>query len=83
MKSGYQCIAGAKMEIRDARQCERSWAGFRRELTGATAVFSLPVMKPCIAENITFLCDIITANDQRDKYERDDIYVCIARVPHL
>ena len=83
MKSGYQCTVGAKMEIRDARQCERSRAGFGRELTGATAVFNLPVMKPWVVEDITFLCVIITANDKRDEYERDDIHVCIVRVPHL
>ena len=36
---------------------------FEEEPTGATALFIIPVTNPCIAENMIFLCDIITANN--------------------
>ena len=32
-------------------------------LTGATALFSPPTTKSCIAENMIFLCDIMTPRD--------------------
>jgi len=44
---------------------ERGQIGFGEELTGATAAFSAPVMNPCIAENMIFLCDIMTPNNSK------------------
>ena len=33
----------------------------RERPTGATALFIIPITNPCIAENMIFLCDIMTA----------------------
>ena len=65
MSPEYHRIAGAGEKIRDACQHERSQIDSSEELTGATALFAIPMTNPCIAENIIFLCDIMTANNSR------------------
>lgn len=50
------------VSVRDDHHQACGQIGFRKELTGPTALFSPAVINPCIAENMTFLCDIMTPN---------------------
>lgn len=66
MKPESQCIGGAETKISDTHQCEHGQIGCGEEgLTGATALFIFPVMNPCNAEDVTFLCDIMTPENSR------------------
>ena len=61
----YHWIAGAGIKIRGTRQGEHDQISFGEELTGATALVAIPIMNPCIVQNIIFLCDIMIPNSSR------------------